>query len=126
VAKAYADDVNGRVLRSMNASGADMTVPYDVDFEHVFPDLGAAEGFRERIGKAGCRVELCEYDGASGYFWQVRVVVRMVPTHAAISSVERELGVMAEACAGRSDGWVFSTELPKVDCGEWSYANFCS
>jgi hypothetical protein len=101
----YPDDANGRVLRSMAASGADMMIPYDVDFEHVFPKLESAEDFGKRVAKMAARVEVSEYDGASGYYWQVQVVVRMTPSHAEISRVEAELGTLADAHGGRSDGW---------------------
>ena len=37
MAGAYPDDVNGRVLSGMRASGADMSALYDVEFEHIFP-----------------------------------------------------------------------------------------
>ena len=103
--QAYPDDANGGVLRSMAASGADMTIPYDVDFEHVFPKLDAAEAFGKRAAKTARRVELSEYNGASGYYWQVRVVVSMTPGHADIGRVEAELETLAEAHGGRSDGW---------------------
>jgi hypothetical protein len=101
----YPDDVNGRVLSSMRASGADMTVPYDVDFEHVFPDLRAAEAFVQRVSKPGQRAKLSEHDGAKGYWWQVRVVVRLVPTYAGICNTEQELAAFADASGGRADGW---------------------
>ena len=99
----FPDDVNGRVLAGMQASGTDMAAEYDIDFEHVFPDLQAAEAFGRMV--AGRRNELSEYDGAAGYYWQVRVVVRMVPSHAGITRIERELGAAAASCGGQADGW---------------------
>jgi hypothetical protein len=102
----HPDDATGRVLSSMRASGADMTARYDIDFEHIFPDLRAAEDFRDEFERIGHRVELSEYDDdSSKYFWQVRVVVRMVPTHAEITHIESELEAMAQALGGESDGW---------------------
>jgi hypothetical protein len=82
-----------------------MTVSYDIDFEHVFPDLRAAESFVRQATQKGRRIELSENDGANGYWWQVRVIVRMVPTHAGISGTEQELGALADATGGQPDGW---------------------
>jgi hypothetical protein len=101
----FPDDANGRVLAGMRASGADMTARYDIDFEHVFPDLHAAEAFERTVAGRGRRLERSEYTGAGGHFWQVRVVVRMVPTHAGVTRMEREFGAAAESCGGRADGW---------------------
>lgn len=102
----YPDDANGRVLAGMQKSGADMSATYAIDFEHVFPEVSAAERFVREAAMPGRRVgDVNEYDGASGYYWQVRVVVRMVPTYAAVTSVEHELGEVAKACGGRTDGW---------------------
>jgi hypothetical protein len=101
----FPNDTNGRVLRSMQQSGADMTAKYAVDFEHVFANLDGAKDFEQRIVVKEYRTELSEYDGASGYYWQVRVIVRMVPTHSKITRMEMELATLAEACGGRSDGW---------------------
>jgi hypothetical protein len=82
-----------------------MSAKYDIDFEHVFPDMSSAERFVERVSALHQRTELSEYDGASGYYWQVRVVVHMVPTHAGVTRVENELESIAASCSGRSDGW---------------------
>ncbi len=106
----YPDDANGRVLRSMAASGADMKIPYDVDFEHVFPKLDSAEEFGRRVAKMAARVEVSEYDGANGYYWQVLVVIRMIPSHDEISRIEAELGTMANTHDGRSDAGAFCIE----------------
>jgi hypothetical protein len=100
----YPDDANGRCLRSMEASGADMSAQYEVDFEHVFPDRAAAERFARLTKKHG-KVELSEYDGDSSFYWQVRVVVALIPTYADISRVEQELDAIAGSCNGRADGW---------------------
>jgi hypothetical protein len=105
MAEPYPDDANGRVLRGMAASGADMAAQYAIDFEHLFPDLRAAEAFERAAAAPGRRVERSEYDGRGGYYWQVRVVVRMAPTHAGITRVERELGGLADSCGGCADGW---------------------
>ena len=89
----YPDDVNGRVLRGMATAGSNMEARYDIDFEHIFPDLGSCEEFARRIARLGQRVETAEYDGRNGVYWEARVIVRMVPTHAEITRVERELAV---------------------------------
>jgi hypothetical protein len=101
----FPDDASGRVLRSLQAAGADMSAQYDVDFEHIFPDLGSAERFVEKVAARNGRTELTEHDGASGYYWQVRVVVRLLPRYASVTRVENELASLAESCGGRADGW---------------------
>jgi hypothetical protein len=88
----------------MQASGADMSAEYDVDFEHVFADLAGAERFAKVTQEQG-RVELSEYDGDSSYYWQVRVVVALLPTYEAICRVEQDLDAIAGRCGGRADGW---------------------
>jgi hypothetical protein len=103
--EAYPDDANGRVLSGMRASGANMAARYAIDFEHIFPDLQTCEEFVRRIAGRGRRVEKSEYTGRSGYYWQVRVTVRMVPTYAGITRVEQELAAVADACGGCPDGW---------------------
>ena len=105
MARSYPDDANGRVLEGMAATGADMASRYAIDFEHVFPDLRAAEAFERAVAGPGRRIEQSEYDGRSGYHWQVRVVVVMAPSHAGVTRVERELAGLAEACGGVADGW---------------------
>ncbi len=105
MAEPYPDDANGRVLRGMAAVGADMAARYAIDFEHVFPDSRAAEAFDRAVAGPGRRVERSEYDGRAGYYWQVRVVVCMAPTHAGVTRVERELAALAESCGGLADGW---------------------
>lgn len=101
----FPNDENGRVLADMLAAGADMAARHAIDFEHIFPDLAAAEAFGRTVAGRARRVEVAEYDGETGYYWQVRVVVRMVPTHAAVTRVERELATAAESCGGQADGW---------------------
>jgi len=105
MADVYPNDVSGRVLSGMRASGADMSASYDVDFEHIFPDLRAAEEFVRRVAGRGRQVKQSEYDGRSGYYWEVRVVVRMVPTYAGITRTEEELAGIADSCGGCADGW---------------------
>lgn len=105
MADEFPGDANRRVLAGMRASGVDMAAWHGVDFEHVFPDLSAAETFARTAAGRGRRVEVLEYDGSGGYYWQVRVTVRMVPTYAGVNRIERELAAAAESCGGQADGW---------------------
>ena len=101
----FPEDANGRVLQGILAGGADMSLEYDVDFEHVFVDLASAEQFAAAAKKLKHRIELSEYDGTRSWYWQVRVVVRLIPTHSAITDTEESLGDLARSHSGEPDGW---------------------
>ena len=70
----------------------------------MFPSLRAAEEF-ERAAGGSYRAERHEFNDRGGYSWQVRVVVRMTPTYAGVTRLERELAALADSCGGRADGW---------------------
>ncbi|QEL13449.1 ribonuclease E inhibitor RraB [Limnoglobus roseus] len=105
----FPSDENGDVLRSMFESGMDLTAAYDIDFEHIFPDLQSAERMCERTAPLGHHPELRELNEPDytrqGFYYEVRVCVRIVPTHADITRLEQELGHLAESCGGQADGW---------------------
>jgi hypothetical protein len=101
----FPEAVNGEVLRKMATRGADMSISYDVDFEHVFPDLTSAETFLRSVQKQGRSGEITEYDHAEGYHWNVRVVVNLIPTLENVSHTEAELNELAGKFLGRTDGW---------------------
>ena len=101
------DDENGQVLRRMRAAGDDLSVARDIEFFHVLPDEGAARRFAKEAESRGYDVEVFPYEGESDVEgrWEAMGVRHMVPTHAAITAVERELAELARAHGGAADGW---------------------
>ncbi len=49
----YPDDDNGDVLRRLEATGDDLTLPRNIDFIVAFPDENAAERFGIAFPRAG-------------------------------------------------------------------------
>lgn len=103
--KTYPDDASGRVLRGMAKSGVEISAKYDIDFEHIFADLSGAEAFEQKVKELGFQTKLREYEGRSGFYWEVQVVVRMVPTYEGVTRMEAELDRIADSYGGMANGW---------------------
>jgi Regulator of ribonuclease activity B len=99
----FPDDDNGDVLRRMTADGDDLSEPRNIDFEHVFESKEDALAFIDVVSEKERRVTLSWYEDEQA--WNVCVSQFMLPTHAAITSIELSLGQQAERHGGRSDGW---------------------
>lgn len=107
------DDENGQVLKRMLEDGDDLSRERGIEFFHVFADEGRARAFAE----AACALPDLDVDPPESDdegVWQVCAVRVMVPAHAAITALERELGELAETHGGFSDGW----GSPMADDGE--------
>lgn len=101
----YPDDENGAVLRDMAASGIDLMSSRIMDFEHCFPDEGAAKAFLAAVEGTVHEARLIRPDPERGRGWEVQCRERMVPTHAAITTTEQRLGDLARQSGGYPDGW---------------------
>ena len=100
------DDGNGQVLKRMLEDGDDLSRERGIEFFHVFADEDRANAFAEAASALpDMAVDSPEPDDEDEGVWQVCVVRVMVPAHAAITALERELGELAETHGGFSDGW---------------------
>jgi regulator of RNase E activity RraB len=119
------DDGNGEVLRRMLASGADLTQPLRIDFDHLLPTQAAAEQMAAAARQQGFEVIVAVGEDEEGNpdpsFWDVCCSRVMVPSHAAITATELSLGRMAESFGGRADGWGCMLAAPDGD--ESAYDN---
>ena len=98
------DDENGQVLKRMLEDGDDLSRERGIEFFHVFADEDRANAFAE-AAEALPDVVVDSPESDDEGVWQVCVVRVMVPAHAAITALERELGELAETHGGFSDGW---------------------
>lgn len=99
----FPDDDNGNVLRRMKKEGADLSKPYDIDFEHLFESEKAASAMQKEVAGMGYKSEVDRNEEEKG--WDCRVVVHMKPTYEDITNTEEALGKVAEKHGGHSDGW---------------------
>lgn len=104
-ASAFPHNATGDALRLLEARGADMSAARDIDFEHVFANLDAAEQFERTVRKEAIRTKVSEYNGDRDWYWNVQVVVQLVPTYASVTAIEEHLGDVARQCGGEPDGW---------------------
>lgn len=105
-------DENGNVLRLMAAHGDDLTRARVVDFGHLLPDEAAARRMAAAAALLGFAVQVEPIDdeeelpaGQRSGEWDVTCSLEMVPTHAGITAVERQLDALARSFGGRADGW---------------------
>lgn len=104
-------DENGNVLRLMVAHGDDLSRARVVDFGHLLPDEASARRMAAAATQLGfvVQVEPIEDDEAEPDqpvgAWDVTCSREMVPTHAGITAVERQLDALARSFGGRADGW---------------------
>jgi hypothetical protein len=107
------DDENGQVLKRMLEDGDDLSRERGIEYYHVFADDDRARAFAEAAAALpDLAVDPPQSDDEG--VWQVCVVRVMVPAHAAITALERELGELAESHGGFADGW----GSPMADDGE--------
>jgi NADPH-dependent ferric siderophore reductase len=111
------DDENGDVLRAMLEDGDDLTLPREIDFLLVFGDETAARAF---AGAANALPDLIvSIPGVDDEgIWQVVASRHMVPRHADITRLEKELTVLAESFGGYPDGWECSRAAGPADDGD--------
>ena len=101
---AYPDDDNGDALRNMELSGDDLSKARDVNFSVAFEDLASSEKFVELAKHNGLNAKQ-EADGATDSTWDATVTSHMIPSHGAITSMERHLEKLASPLGGWNDGW---------------------
>lgn len=108
------DDENGDVLRAMLEDGDDLTIPREIDFHLVFGDEAAARAFADAANtQSDLLVSMPGVDDEG--IWQVTASRYMVPRHADITKLEKELTVLAESFGGYPDGWEWSRAAGPVE-----------
>lgn len=100
----FPDDPNGDVLRSMYDSGMDLSVPHDIEFFHEFSDLATASAMAEHV-KKNMKVSNIEVDANDNDGWDVVCIIKLIPTHQGITSLELALKKIAEENGGSAEGW---------------------
>ena len=101
----YPNDVNGDVLRRMEAQGDDLTKPRNIDFTVAFADENSAAQFAEHFRSLGHEVSVEFTETNQDRPWDVVVVQHMVPSHDEITSFENLLQSVADGWGGHNDGW---------------------
>lgn len=111
------DDENGEVLRRMFDDGDDLSLPRGIDFHLVFGEQAQAHGF---AGQAAMLPELLvsppEIDEEG--IWMVSVRRHMPASHAAITALEQQLALVAQAFEGYPDGWSCSAAASVDEDGD--------
>jgi regulator of ribonuclease activity B len=103
--QSWPDDENGDVLRRMAKAGVDLVSPRVVDFENCFPDEASARAFQAAVTEFVLKAKLVQPDPEHNRGWEVQCQVRLIPTHAAITQTEFQLGEIARTFGGFPDGW---------------------
>jgi len=98
------DDANGDVLRRFIDSGDNLTEPRNVEFNHLFRRRSWALNFAKAVKDKVYTVAISYFEEEDG--WDANVTIYMVPEHSEISRIESDLGIIADSCNGRSDGWL--------------------
>ncbi|OYY73220.1 MAG: hypothetical protein B7Y40_10420 [Gammaproteobacteria bacterium 28-57-27] len=104
----FPNDENGDVLRRMEASGFDFSVPHDVEFFAVFrteaeADTVARQFVADRTG--GDPVVAIETQPAERGGMELMVVKSMVVTYENVSAFEQRLAQRVSQHDGYMDGW---------------------
>jgi hypothetical protein len=102
------NDVNGDVLRRLLASGDNLSIARNIDFEIIFPDERSGMQFiddiEEKFDEVRIRLRDEEFR-TRGLDWNVTACVVMVPNHKDISELEDFLETAASPYGGEIDGW---------------------
>jgi hypothetical protein len=101
----FPDDENGEVLRRMQAHGADLTYPRNLDFTVVFPDQQSAENFVKEMNASGHTASAAFTQTRDQFPWDVLAVKHMIPAHTNITEFESFLESHAAVYGGQNDGW---------------------
>jgi hypothetical protein len=106
----YPNDADGDALRRVAADGNDMSAPMVMDFPVVLPAETPARQFASVAAARGYRVHVWKHDDDPG--WDVICSIDMVPTHADVVRIQRELTEWAGPYRGYCDSWGTSGNNP--------------
>ena len=99
----YPEDADGDALRSIAASGSDMTRPMVIDFAIDAGSKAIALECLAALEDAGFDASL--YQDEDDKRWSVYCPIRMIPSYDAIVRTQKILGELAAEHGGTSDGW---------------------
>ena len=88
----------------MQEQGDDLSIARDVDFYLLFDRRDAAEAFvaRAELG-ADFRLRTARYERTDK--WQVCITRHMVPGHAELVALEKQVARLGREHGGQADGW---------------------
>ncbi len=99
----YPEDADGDALRSIAASGSDMTRPMVIDFAIDAGSKAIALDCLAALEDAGFEASL--YQDEDDQRWSVYCPIRMIPDYDAIVRTQKILGELAAEHGGTADGW---------------------
>ncbi|GAB2512145.1 ribonuclease E inhibitor RraB [Lysobacter humi (ex Lee et al. 2017)] len=98
------DDENGEVLRAMFDDGDDLSLPREIDFHLVFGEEAQARGFAEQAATLPDLLLSVPAQDEEG-IWVVTASRHMPAAHSLITSLEKQLALLAQDFEGYPDGW---------------------
>lgn len=99
----YPNDADGDALRSIAASGSDMSRPMLIDFAIDAASKSIAQACLAAIEDAGFEASL--YQDDEDQRWSVYVPIRMIAEYDAIVRTQKILGELVADLGGTPDGW---------------------
>ncbi|MCL4722517.1 MAG: ribonuclease E inhibitor RraB [Gammaproteobacteria bacterium] len=100
----FPNDETGELLRLMQEQGDDLSVSRDVDFYLLFDRKDDATAFvaRADLGPE-FRVRTSRYERTDK--WQVCMTLHMLPVHAELAALEKQVARLGHEHGGLYDGW---------------------
>jgi hypothetical protein len=99
----YPEDADGDALRSIAASGSDMSRPMVIDFAIDVSSKAIAQACLAALEDAGFEGSL--YQDDEDQRWSVYCPIRMIPDYDAIVRTQKILGELLAGHGGVPDGW---------------------
>ena len=100
----WPNDETAELLRLMQEQGDDLSQPRDIDFFLIFETRDEAVGFANQAESGReFRVETSRYEKTSK--WQARLTAHLVPVHAEIVMLEKQVARLGREYGGQPDGW---------------------
>lgn len=99
----YPDDADGDALRSIAASGSDMSRPMVIDFAIDASSKSIAQACLAAIEEAGFEGSL--YHDEEDQRWSVYVPIPMIAEYDVIIRTQKILGELVTEHGGTPDGW---------------------
>ena len=99
----YPNDADGDALQRVDAAGADMSRPMDIDFVVVVPDREAGEAVARLAARSGYRTELVHDEEDD--VWDCSCIKTMLADDEGNIEAQRELDELSRPYGRQSDGW---------------------
>jgi hypothetical protein len=102
--QAWPNDETGELLRLMQEQGDDLSLPRDIDFFLIFETRDEALGFANQADLGHeFEVDTSRYEKTTK--WQARLTANLVPVHAEIVMLEKQVARLGREYGGQPDGW---------------------